>query len=336
MTSARILLRTAGLGDVVMALAAAKALKALTGDQILLATSKRYVDLAKACPHVDYIITLEHMTPEEHTAVRLAKRLGRLYELNSVSYGLAREHQVDAYLWAAGLEAPPELKDVDLKLPQPLVDRVEVKCREAGVREGSIVLHPAKGDPNRTWPAARWTELAGRLADLGHSLVLIGARDGQKGAFDLPDTPAVNLIGQLDPLETVALLRRSTALITTDSGALHLAAASDAAIVGIFSVVRGANRLPFRYGLAAWKAVAVEPLCPSFPCYRSLNRPEVLIPLVEDTNGNGAAFNEIFVNWCLQPQSAYACMRESIDTDAVLEALTHLVKAPVLDEMSAV
>ena len=335
MTSARILLRTAGLGDVLMALAAAKAMKALTGDQILLATSERYIDIARACPHVDYVMALERLLPSELKALQLGRRLGRLYELNPVGYGLAREHQVDAYLWAAGLEAPPELKQVELRLSQTVLDSAETKFRRAGVREGSVVLHPADGDPNRTWPVERWTELAQMLGRLGYSVALIGAREGSKGAFELPGAPAISLIGQLDPLETVALLRRSAALITTDSGALHLAAATDVPIVGIFTVVRGRNRLPFRNGCAGWNAVAIEPPCPSFPCYRELNRPEVAIPLFEEAKGSGAAINQIFVEWCLQPQSKYACVRESISTAVVLKGLTDLVRAPVLDASEA-
>jgi ADP-heptose:LPS heptosyltransferase len=327
-TSARVLLRAGGLGDVVMALAAAKAMKALTGDQIVLGTSKPYVDVARACPHVDHVITLENVAANELKAVELARRLGRLYQFSPVTFGLAREHQVDAYLWAAGLEAPAALKDVDLELPTEVSDSAAAKLRQAGVPDGCVVLHPADGDPNRTWPAERWTELAGRLHGLGHPLVLIGARSGDKGAFDLPDAPAVNLIGQLSALETVALLRRSAALVTTDSGALHLAAASDVAIVGIFSVVRGANRLPFRHGAAAWNCRAVEPPCMFFPCYRTLNRADVLIPLFENAKGDGSVVNQVFKQWCPELRARYSCLQRSIEVTTVIAALSELVRAP--------
>jgi ADP-heptose:LPS heptosyltransferase len=327
-SSARILLRTGGLGDVVMALAAAKAMKALTGDQILVLTSERFVDLARCCPDVDRVMTLERLLPQERRAVELGRRLGRLYDLNPATFGIAREHQVDAYLWAAGLEAPPALKQVELNVPETAVRSMQRKAEQAGWRADGVVLHPARGDLNRTWSAQRWTELAQRLGDHGYPVALIGASDPQKGAFSLPGVRAANLIGQLDPLETVGLLRRSAALITTDSGPLHLAAASDAAIVGIFSVVRGANRLPFRHGRLGWNAIAVEPTCPSFPCYRELNRPEVLIPLVESAGSGGPSLARVFGDWCLQPQSRFACLQNEIGVDAVLEALSSLARTP--------
>ena len=48
-------------------------------------------------------------------------------------------------------------------------------------------------------------------------------------------------------------------LISPDSGPIQLAAATDIGIVGIYSVIAGANRLPYRHGAAMWRAVAVEP-----------------------------------------------------------------------------
>jgi len=326
MSSARILFRTGGLGDVVMALAAAQAMKALTGDQILLVTSRAFGDIARACPHVDHVLHIESLSPLEQRAIDLGQRLRRFYDLNPVAFGLAREHQVDAYLWAAGLEAPAAQKQIQLVLPGAVVQRTRAKARRAGVRERSVVLHPAVGDPNRTWPQERWTELARLLGERGYPVVLIGATDRHKGAQPLPDCGAISLIGHLDALETVALLRDSLALITTDSGPVQLAGATEAAIVGIYSVVRGRNRLPFRHGQPGWNAIAIEPDCPSFGCYRHLNRPEVAAPLLEAVVGGRASLAQALGEWCVQPESQYACLRSRVRPDAVMTALLDLLE----------
>ena len=324
----RYLFRQGGLGDVAMALAACKALKARSRETLVLVTGERLAPLARACPHVDEVWCQEALSPALRGVLSAADRIGLYHDLNPVGYGLAREHQIDAYLWAMGFEAAGESKSIDIDLPARNVRRVDALLARHGLGDGFVAIHPADGDPNRTWPAGHWLGLARMLREAGHRVVSIGAH-GPKGAVAPDDASMVSLVGQLDVLDTIGLLRRATALVTTDGGPLHLAGASDTALVGLFSVVGGANRLPYRHGQAGWNAVALEPACPHFPCYRTLARPDVLKPLCTRIERGEYGLNDLFANWCLHEQP-FACMNAGHQPRDVMRALALLgVAAPV-------
>jgi ADP-heptose:LPS heptosyltransferase len=331
MSSARILYRDGGMGDVLMALAAAKAIRHLTGEPVVLVTNAAYVPLAKACPHVDRVFSKSELGAAGHEAISRSRALGRFHDLNPVSFGAAREHQIDAYLWSAGLEAEPALKQLELHLPAESERAAAAKLDAAGVGRDAIVLHPAVSDPNRTWPHERWEALCAELVAFGKPVVLIGAADGNKSARRIAGPGIIDLIGELDLFDTVALLRRADALVTVDGGPLHLAGASDVAIVGLFSVVAGKNRMPFRHGEAGWRSLAIESDCPQFPCYRALNRPEVYTRVMIDARTHGKGVNDVFATWCPNEAHRYACMQQGHQVEHVISALRML---GVLDELN--
>ncbi|MBK8741330.1 MAG: hypothetical protein IPM02_18235 [Betaproteobacteria bacterium] len=119
-----------------------------------------------------------------------------------------------------------------------------------------VLLHPGGGDPNRTWPQKRWVELAQVLIAEGDQVVRIGAGSPGDGRWvlDLPVPDILDAAQRLSLLATVALMRQADLLVSTDSGPVQLAAASDFSIVGLYSVVPGRNRLPFRHGQPMWHA----------------------------------------------------------------------------------
>jgi len=92
-------------------------------------------------------------------------------------------------------------------------------------------------DP-RIWPLERYAALAGRLraADPTVRVVITGSRNerflGRRFTRLVPD--AINLVGKTSLLELAALMHRLAVFVTHDNGALHVACATGARLVGLF------------------------------------------------------------------------------------------------------
>ncbi|MEQ8968621.1 MAG: glycosyltransferase family 9 protein [Azospirillaceae bacterium] len=108
--------------------------------------------------------------------------------------------------------------------------------------EGVTVLHPWPGGSAaalKRWPDDRWIALARALAADGHRLVVTGApADASESRalvdrFGLSDAAATAIAGTLDLTETAALLASARALVSVDTGVMHLAAAAGAPTLGL-------------------------------------------------------------------------------------------------------
>lgn len=105
-----------------------------------------------------------------------------------------------------------------------------------GADEHPVVLHPGSGWPLKNWPARRWRRLVPELEHAFGSTPLVTGtateaalvREVAEGAG------AVGLAGRLSLGALAALHRRARLVVTTDSGALHLAAVMGAPVVGLF------------------------------------------------------------------------------------------------------
>jgi len=273
-----VLNRWGGLGDVLMALCAAKAVKIQHQALVILATQPGYSELVSACPYVDGVIS----NSEDFNQMMQDPRIGkgahpeawesvRHFDLNPISFGVCGIHQVDAYLTHMGFQAPAALKSLRLELSPTTVATCSQKLGPDSDAENSrrVLLHPAVGDPNRTWPKEAWAQLAMRLLAEGYRVAFIGEdrADPHRGVHRIELPGALDLVNQFTPLELVALMQRSALLVSTDSGPVQLAGATEIPILGIYSVVKGSNRLPFRNGLPGWRSTAMDSHCLLSPCY---------------------------------------------------------------------
>jgi ADP-heptose:LPS heptosyltransferase len=91
--------------------------------------------------------------------------------------------------------------------------------------------------PEKRWPAARYGELARRLAASGITPVVIGAGpEAEAGAEIARAEPrAVNLVARTDLLQIIALAERAHVAIGNDTGPTHLAAAAGTRTLVLFS-----------------------------------------------------------------------------------------------------
>ncbi|HEX2034594.1 MAG TPA: glycosyltransferase family 9 protein [Chloroflexota bacterium] len=136
-----------------------------------------------------------------------------------------------------------------------------------------ILLHPgAVNGAAKRWPAPYWAELARRLIAGGAAVALIGGPDErplsrQLAAAGLPGQ-VVDLVGQTTLPELLAVLERADAVVSGDSGPLHLAVALGRPVVAIHGPTDPAISGPYLAdGADATRQVVVRHELPCAPCY---------------------------------------------------------------------
>lgn len=318
---ALVVRRAAGMGDALMALSALSAVHRATGLPVYIETAPEFVGLAQACPEIAGVFV------DFQAVVEFFERSGlkevRFVDWSPAVYGISRLHQVDAFLMSLGLTLP----DADKGLA-PAVARIDaVRSHLDALPPGRrrVVLHPGMTDPNRTWSRAFWRDLAAELVEAGDAVIVIGATRGIEGrsvaALDQPSV--LDLTDALTLEGTLALLRSCDVLISGDSGPIQIAGATDIAIVGLYSVVSGGERLPYRSGSTVFRAVAVAPSCPFHPCYGRLNDPDAVAAFCVEEGLSPVDTPALFSRWCVNPQR-YACVEDPNTSRRVRDALERL------------
>ncbi len=93
---------------------------------------------------------------------------------------------------------------------------------------GTVALHPFASHAQKTWPSDYWHDLVNLLDKNNIPWVAIG-----HGPAMFPGRPE-DLIGRTSLRETCAILAGCKALVTADSGPMHLAAAVDTPVIALF------------------------------------------------------------------------------------------------------
>jgi ADP-heptose:LPS heptosyltransferase len=318
--------RTAGLGDVLMAVSALSAIKRATGAPVYLETAPDYAEIAALTGDLDGVFT-DGEAARAHIAT-LAPGTVKYLDWSAAGHGAARRHQVESFLGTLGLT----LNDADKGLRMlPALDAdpeglaaLGLPTRAAG--QARVLLHAGVTDPNRTWPEGFWRGLAEALIAEGRQVALIGRSDGAdgRGAQVIAAPGLIDLTDTLSLTQTLTLMRASDLLVSGDAGPIQLAGATDIAIVGLYSVVSGASRLPFRRGSVSTRAIAVAPACPFHPCYPRINDREALGAFIAREGLSPTDGPAIFSTWCLN-EDRYACLRDADAAENVRAAIAALL-----------
>lgn len=133
-------------------------------------------------------------------------------------------------------ERTARVLDLSLVVRRDDEDQARDVLADAGADEPLIVLHPGSGWPLKNWPAARWRQLAVELARRFRTRPIVAGTAAERTlAHQVADgAPAIDLAGRLTLGALMAVHRRARLVVTTDSGALHAAAAMGAPVVGLF------------------------------------------------------------------------------------------------------
>lgn len=264
-----VVLRALGLGDLLTAVPALRALRRGFPDaELVLATPRSLAPLVALTGAIDRVENTSDLTRawsgplsgaakrRVDLAVNLHGRgpqsidaLRRLQPLNLLSFahpdhpevaGPAWDpdrHEVDRWCDLVGWAGLPADR-ADLRLATPPV---------APTRSGAVIVHPGASAEARRWPADRFAEVARTLAERGSTVVITGsgaerplaARVAAQAAH-----PAVqDVAGRLDIEALAATVAAAQLVVCGDTGVAHLASA-----YGVPSVVLFGPTPPARWG----------------------------------------------------------------------------------------
>jgi heptosyltransferase-2 len=91
-----------------------------------------------------------------------------------------------------------------------------------------------RDQPLKRWPVQSYVELATRAVDFGWGVVITGAPSDEWVSAAFRRIPIVDLVGKTDVVDLVAVYNRCDAILTHDSGPMHLAALAGAPLVALF------------------------------------------------------------------------------------------------------
>jgi heptosyltransferase-2 len=138
----------------------------------------------------------------------------------------------------------------------------------------AIVLVPAgarnvlRDDILRRWPIESYVSLAEQLLARGHQVILAGGPGDQWASAHFAGLPVTDCIAQHSLVESIALFDSAHAVVSHDTGPLHMAALTRAAIVAIFGPTDPHVFLPRRPNITAlWGGEGLA----CRPCYDGRN-----------------------------------------------------------------
>lgn len=168
------------------------------------------------------------------------------------------EHVVEQNLSLAEAMAHQTLKIQKIDLPHDDASERECDRRLKDTQEFAL-LNPGAGWGAKQWPAERYGEVARRLAENGlRSLINFGPgeEDLARAVQSASGGKAEIFTGSLTQL--IALTRRARLFIGGDTGPMHLAAALDVPVVGIFGPTDPARNGPFGSGSIVLRSAASD------------------------------------------------------------------------------
>ncbi len=127
----------------------------------------------------------------------------------------------------------------------------------AGLERQRVVLVPAgsrnlmRDDTLRRWPIHCYVELARLLLARGCQIVLAGGPGDEWASDHFAGLPITDCIGRLSLVESLSLLDSAALVVSHDTGPLHLAGITGAAIVAIFGPTDPRIFLPQRPNCSA-------------------------------------------------------------------------------------
>ena len=140
---------------------------------------------------------------------------------------------------------PNEHKRIKLKITNE--DIAEVEKIIGKINDNTILVHPGKGWPSKTFPAQYWKEIIDKLATQSQIIIIGKDISDEQGAITF-DTPSnvINTINLLSIGGLIYLISRGKILISNDSAPIHIAGAFDNHIILIPTCKHPDHVLPYR------------------------------------------------------------------------------------------
>jgi len=277
--------RTDRMGDVILALPAARALKLTYPDARVVFLCRQYTaPLVAMCPWLDGLITVDRDGREvleeirrygfdaavclwHHPRVvrllaqaRIPLRVGSGTRIQSLrfhrrlfehrKFGLRNEVYYNLNIaMRLGIRGIPDPL-WRWEIPVDAATRVHALLAELGISQDSkpVVLHPGSGESAREWQLTQFAGLTRHLRAQGQQVLLTGAAE-EHGALEEVSRLAggiPTLAGKLTIPELAALVKRSALVVANSTGPLHLANSLGTPVIGLYPLDRSMH--PRRWG----------------------------------------------------------------------------------------
>jgi ADP-heptose:LPS heptosyltransferase len=251
-----VALRAAGLGDLLTAVPALRALgDAFPDHELTLVTDRNLASMVPLIEGVDSVVRVRGLRvlprvldradvavnlhgsgPQSHRVLLaaeprrlIAHRHAEVPESEGGPPWKDGEHEV--VRWARLLESegiPCDPTRLGLRRPDPTI-----RCAV-----GATVVHPGAGQAARRWPLSRWIGVVRRLVADGRRIVLTGSVQERSANSILADEvgldDGVNLAGRTNVAGLAAIVANSALVLSSDTGIAHLATAYDVPSLTLF------------------------------------------------------------------------------------------------------
>jgi heptosyltransferase-2 len=267
-----LLVRFSSIGDILLTTPLARALARRHAEARLVYVTKRAMaPLVSDNPHIHEVVALDPDEPLPHLARRL-RALGpthgldlhgsvrsaalRLlvrchwtgYRKRKLARALLIATKLDAYgrrvpvaeryfEAARALDAWPDGGPPEFSLSQGARDRVAEWLEQRGLAAARLVaLAPGAAHATKRWPLMHWLALADRLRAAGYRAVILGGPEDRGLARQLADGGGgvESATGEFSLQETGALLARARALVSGDTGVMHMATGVGTPVIALF------------------------------------------------------------------------------------------------------
>jgi lipopolysaccharide heptosyltransferase II len=140
---------------------------------------------------------------------------------------------------ARELDVEPDGRPPDLFWDPPAERRVAEWFQHSGISDmvRPVALAPGAAHATKRWPLEHWENLISRLVAQGSQVIVVGGPDdGSLGSVLARMAPGRvhNAAGLFQLQETGALLQRTSALVSGDTGVMHMATAVGVPVVALF------------------------------------------------------------------------------------------------------
>lgn len=161
----------------------------------------------------------------------LTRRLYNYTSLGMFEQRLLATNVPQRYALALDKTPPPasELRPV-IHLSGAETSAARQHLSHLGLTKPFVALHPFATHPDKAWPMGYWLSLIPLIERQGLDWIILGKNPDHLHALDDPR----NLTGRTSLRETCALLAQAKALVTADSGPMHLATAVGTPVVALF------------------------------------------------------------------------------------------------------
>ena len=177
-----------------------------------------------------------------------------------------------------------------IRLRFPVDEKIQRRVREM-LRQGGwsdqplVVIHPLAKWKTKNWPPENFTRLAQNLTGAGVWLVFTGSKeDGfaiQGMLSPLHDPKGIqNWAGKTTLKELAALFSLADLVLSTDTGPMHLAAATQAPVIALFGPTAPWRTGPYGDGHSVIRrdlpcSPCFQKFCPTMECMKSITVDEV-------------------------------------------------------------